>query len=145
MSASDHAATLADAVTVGVISSVSDTQGDDCGPSCGAGGWIAAAIAALCFGTYGVPIKATLNIEVHPLVLQSYKTIVLFLTCWFVVFAGEDTIRFTRWGILSGKASQSDVAVHSWPAWIPMLISYHPFTISRIFVGCWRDRRDLWD
>ena len=104
MGSGEHIATasLAEAVAVDVIASVTDAGGGDCGPSCGSGGWIAAGIAALCFGSYGVPIKATLNIEVHPLALQSYKTIVLFLTSWFVVFAGEDQIKFTPWGILSG-------------------------------------------
>eukprot|EP00526_Cylindrotheca_closterium_P030232 CAMPEP_0113643006 /NCGR_PEP_ID=MMETSP0017_2-20120614/22599_1 /TAXON_ID=2856 /ORGANISM="Cylindrotheca closterium" /LENGTH=54 /DNA_ID=CAMNT_0000554471 /DNA_START=25 /DNA_END=185 /DNA_ORIENTATION=+ /assembly_acc=CAM_ASM_000147 len=42
-----------------------------CDESCG---WIAAAIAALAYGTFGVPIRATKSIDVHPLVMQSYKT-----------------------------------------------------------------------
>jgi glucose uptake protein GlcU len=68
------------------------------GDSCG---WIAAIIASLAYGSYGVPIKATLDIDVHPLVLQSYKTIVLFLSCWFVLAFGE-TAKFTPYGLLSG-------------------------------------------
>ena len=118
MNATEHgfsSGTIAETFTVGVISSVTDNSGGDSdsgndddgciGSLCGAGGWIAAGIAAVCFGSYGVPIKATLNVEVHPLVLQSYKSAILFLTCWFVVFAGED-IKFTPWGILSGTFSK---------------------------------------
>eukprot|EP00523_Entomoneis_sp_CCMP467_P011556 CAMPEP_0168719614 /NCGR_PEP_ID=MMETSP0724-20121128/1129_1 /TAXON_ID=265536 /ORGANISM="Amphiprora sp., Strain CCMP467" /LENGTH=471 /DNA_ID=CAMNT_0008766173 /DNA_START=533 /DNA_END=1948 /DNA_ORIENTATION=- len=39
--------------------------------------------------------------EVNFLVMQSYKTLVCFLTCWLVVFLGEE-IRFSYWGIVSG-------------------------------------------
>lgn len=73
-------------------------EGEGCGDPCG---WIAAVIAALSYGSYGVPIKATLDIEVHPLVLQSYKTVVLFVLSWFVLLLGEEA-KWTGYGILSG-------------------------------------------
>lgn len=40
---------------------------DGCGDQCG---WIAAFVAALANGTYGVPIKETKQFDVHPLVMQ---------------------------------------------------------------------------
>jgi glucose uptake protein GlcU len=69
-----------------------------CNASCG---WIAALIGAVSYGSYGVPIKATLDIDVHPFVLQSYKTVVLFATSWFVLLV-EPSAAFTPYGILSG-------------------------------------------
>ena len=71
---------------------------DQCGDSCG---WVAAIVAALAYGSFGVPVKYTKHIPVHPLVLQSYKTVVVFLTCWFVIFLGVKP-SFTKWGVLSG-------------------------------------------
>lgn len=105
---------------------------DGCGDQCG---WIASFFAALTYGSYGVPIKETKKMDVHPLVLQvwycssyhwffpndlsilatccwvshthpsfapkSYKTLVFFLTCWFVILLGVQP-RWTPWGILSG-------------------------------------------
>lgn len=64
-------------------------------------GLTAAFVSSLAYGSYGVPIKATLDIEVHPLVLQSYKTIVMFFTCWFVLALGVEA-KFTPLGLLSG-------------------------------------------
>ena len=37
---------------------------DGCTETCG---WIAAVVAAITYGSYGVPIKATKDIDVHPL------------------------------------------------------------------------------
>lgn len=71
---------------------------DQCGDGCG---WIAAIVAALAYGSFGVPVKYTKHIPVHPLVLQSYKTVIVFLTCWFVLLLGVKA-SFTKWGILSG-------------------------------------------
>jgi glucose uptake protein GlcU len=69
-----------------------------CSDACG---WIAAMIAAVSYGSYGVPIKATLDIDVHPLVLQSYKTIVFFLCSWLVLALGQQA-KWTPYGLLSG-------------------------------------------
>jgi glucose uptake protein GlcU len=71
---------------------------DQCTDSCG---WTAGIIGALAYGSFGVPIKETKDIDVHPLVLQSYKTFVMFMTCWGVVFLDVD-VAFTKWGLLSG-------------------------------------------
>ena len=69
---------------------------DQCSDKCG---WIAGFIAALSFGTFGVPIKAIKEkVKVDPLVMQSYKSLVCFLTCWFVIPLGEP-FKFTPWGI----------------------------------------------
>ena len=69
-----------------------------CGEGCG---FIAAVLAAVCWGTFGVPIKTNVNVDVNFFVMQSYKTLVCFLTCWFVILLGEE-VRFTPWGIVSG-------------------------------------------
>jgi hypothetical protein len=71
---------------------------DTCTDSCG---WIAAVVAALAYGTYGVPIKETKKIPVNPLVFQSYKTITMFVSCWVVLLMGVE-VSFTPWGLLSG-------------------------------------------
>ena len=62
-------------------------------------------VACLSFGSFGVPIKgaAATRVDIDPLVMQSYKTIMCFLTSWIVVFLGEE-ITFTPWGIVSGIA-----------------------------------------
>jgi glucose uptake protein GlcU len=73
-------------------------EGEGCGDPCG---WIAAAIAALTYGSYGVPVKATLDIDVDPLVLQSYKTSVLFAMSWIVLLLGEEA-KWTWHGIVAG-------------------------------------------
>ena len=48
----------------------------------------------LAFGSFGVPIKsdAARKVDVDPLVFQSYKTGMCFLTCWAVLLFGETTI-----------------------------------------------------
>jgi len=69
-----------------------------CTDSCG---YAAAAMAAISYGSYGVPIKHTLQIDVHPLVFQTYKTLTMFVTCPFVLAMGV-VPDFTAWGLLSG-------------------------------------------
>lgn len=80
--------------TTATMPSIFDTCTDACG-------WIAAPIAALSYGSFGVPIRGTKHIPVHPLMMQSYKTLVMFVTCWAVTLLGVD-IAFTKWGLLSG-------------------------------------------
>lgn len=71
----------------------------NCDDSCG---WVAAVISVIGFGSFGVPVKMSFHkVDVHPLVMQSYKTLVCFLTCWLVILAGEE-VRWTNWGLLSG-------------------------------------------
>uniref|UniRef100_A0A6U0ENB9 EF-hand domain-containing protein n=1 Tax=Helicotheca tamesis TaxID=374047 RepID=A0A6U0ENB9_9STRA len=65
-------------------------------------GWIAAIVAMVCFGTFGVPIKgdAANSVDIDPLVMQSYKTIMCFVTSWVVL--PLEGFTFTPWGIVSG-------------------------------------------
>jgi len=71
--------------------------------NCDACGWLAAVGGMLAFGTFGVPIKseAARSVDIDPLVMQTYKTTMCFLTSWIVLIFGEDLI-FTPWGIVSG-------------------------------------------
>ena len=69
-----------------------------CDDTCG---FLAAIFGAICYGTYGVPIKATSSIGAHPLVVQSYKTLVAFTVSLVVLFA-EEQPRWTSYGLLSG-------------------------------------------
>eukprot|EP00531_Pseudo-nitzschia_arenysensis_P010533 CAMPEP_0116135994 /NCGR_PEP_ID=MMETSP0329-20121206/11485_1 /TAXON_ID=697910 /ORGANISM="Pseudo-nitzschia arenysensis, Strain B593" /LENGTH=410 /DNA_ID=CAMNT_0003630827 /DNA_START=113 /DNA_END=1345 /DNA_ORIENTATION=- len=69
-----------------------------CDDACG---FVAAIGGAICYGTYGVPIKATSSVDAHPLVLQSYKTLVVFLASMLIVLA-EEQPRWTSYGLLSG-------------------------------------------
>ena len=73
-------------------------DGEGCGDPCG---WMAAAIAALAYGSYGVPIKATSDVDVHPLVLQTYKTFALFSMSWVVLLLGEEA-KWSEFGIFAG-------------------------------------------
>ena len=73
----------------------------------------------LAFGSHGVPIKgrAAKSVAIDPFVFQSYKTLVCFITCWFVLLLipSDEQVQprglvdrlwssfeFTPWGILSG-------------------------------------------
>lgn len=73
---------------------------DKCGEACG---YAAAFLAAICFGSFGVPVKSEVvsRLDVDPLVMQSYKSAMGFLTCFLIVPMGQP-LRFTKWGILSG-------------------------------------------
>mmetsp|Transcript_23842 Transcript_23842/g.31682 ORF Transcript_23842/g.31682 Transcript_23842/m.31682 type:complete len:449 (-) Transcript_23842:89-1435(-) len=66
-------------------------------------GWIAAILAMICFGSFGVPIKgdAANSVDIDPLVMQSYKTFMCFVTSFFVLPLGVE-FTFTPWGIVSG-------------------------------------------
>eukprot|EP00934_Nitzschia_sp_Nitz4_P006757 Nitzschia sp. Nitz4//scaffold88_size82704//45204//46496//NITZ4_005296-RA/size82704-processed-gene-0.52-mRNA-1//1//CDS//3329559506//6747//frame0 len=71
---------------------------DSCSEGCG---WTAAIIAVLSWGTFGVPLKVNTNVEVNFFVMQSYKTIVCFVTSFLVIFLGTP-VRWTWWGVVSG-------------------------------------------
>lgn len=58
-------------------------------------------ISTLAYGSFGVPIKETVHVDAHPLVLQTYKTGTMFLTCWFVLAMGVP-VTWTPWGLVSG-------------------------------------------
>mmetsp|Transcript_54140 Transcript_54140/g.125959 ORF Transcript_54140/g.125959 Transcript_54140/m.125959 type:complete len:385 (-) Transcript_54140:113-1267(-) len=65
-------------------------------------GWVAVAIALVCFGSFGVPIKhkAVQDAKVHPLVFQTYKTFWALSTAWFALIWAD--FHFSPWGLLSG-------------------------------------------
>jgi glucose uptake protein GlcU len=65
-------------------------------------GWIAAIMSMVAFGSFGVPIKskASKACDIDPLVMQTYKTGVCFLTSWLVLF--WEPFDYTPWGIVSG-------------------------------------------
>jgi hypothetical protein len=60
------------------------------GDSCEVCGWTAAVLAMLAFGSFGVPIKsnASRSVDIDPLVFQSYKTLMCFVTSWLVLLLG---------------------------------------------------------
>jgi glucose uptake protein GlcU len=90
--------------------------------ACEACGWAAAALSALAFGSFGVPIKceAAQKVQIDPMVFQTYKTAMCFLTCWPILLAlrhfqqqpegdsdaepqiQQKLFEFTPWGIVSG-------------------------------------------
>lgn len=76
----------------------------DCTGACG---WGAAALSVLSFGSFGVPLRGgdgaggRAKAEMHPLVMQSYKTLVCFGTCWVMLPLGAE-LRWSHWGIVSG-------------------------------------------
>lgn len=73
---------------------------EECSEACG---YVAAITAAICLGSFGVPVKSEVvsRLDVDPLVMQSYKTAMCFLTSWLILPMGEP-LRFTTWGIVSG-------------------------------------------
>lgn len=70
---------------------------------CEACGWMAAIASMLAFGSFAAPIKTPLvvSLDVDPLVFQSYKTLMCFLTSWVVLLLGHE-FTFSPWGIVSG-------------------------------------------
>ena len=96
---------------------------DKCNDTCG---FLAAFIGALCYGSYGVPIKAihhehhnhdhhatstttdpssssssAADESPHPLILQTYKTTVVFITSWIIVLLHEEP-HLSHYGLISG-------------------------------------------
>lgn len=71
--------------------------------ACEACGWMAAVASSIAFGSFGAPIKSRVvtSLDIDPLVFQSYKTLVCFLTSWLVLLLGQE-FTFTPWGIVSG-------------------------------------------
>jgi glucose uptake protein GlcU len=67
-------------------------------------GWLAALGGMLAFGSFGVPIKSKVvqSLHIDPLVMQSYKTAMCFLTSWLFVLVRGESYTFTPWGIVSG-------------------------------------------
>ena len=82
---------------VELVDSMAETL-TTCGDGCG---WVAGIVAALAYGSFGVPVRQTKHIDVHPLVLQSFKTITMFALSWGVLLLGVEP-SWTWWGLLSG-------------------------------------------
>ena len=70
----------------------------ECTDNCG---WAAAVVAVIAWGSFGAPLKTTAKVEVNFFVMQTYKTVICFLTCWLVLPLGVD-MRWSNWGIVSG-------------------------------------------
>lgn len=71
--------------------------------ACESCGWAAAVVSMLSFGSFGVPIKSETcqRLNIDPLVFQSYKSVVCFVSAAFVMVATSHPFRFTPWGIVS--------------------------------------------
>jgi len=93
------AAAAGAAAAAALASSPSASVLDECGEAfCG---WVAALVGAACYGSFGVPVKR-IRVDVHPLVLQSFKTLTFALTGWLVVPLFGVQPAWTWWGLLSG-------------------------------------------
>ena len=70
--------------------------------TCDLCGWMAAFCSMIAFGSFGAPIKSKVakSLDIDPLVFQSYKTFMVFCTCWLILLTGEE-LTFTPWGIVS--------------------------------------------
>ena len=71
---------------------------DGCTENCG---WAAAVVAVIAWGSFGAPLKTSAKVEVNFFVMQTYKTVICFLTCWLVLLLGVD-LRWSNWGLVSG-------------------------------------------
>jgi glucose uptake protein GlcU len=109
-------------------------------------GWAAAFLAVVAWGSFGVPIRALPStLEVHPLVLQSYKTVVCFATSFLFVLLLREPIRWSWWGLLSGlfwvpgatagvygiRNAGLAVAVGTWSSIIVMTSSFFGIVVLR--------------
>jgi len=67
-------------------------------------GWLAALTALVAFGSFGVPVKSKVatSLDIDPLVMQSYKTAMCFITSWIFLLVRGEKFAFTPWGIVSG-------------------------------------------
>lgn len=73
---------------------------DHCSAGCG---WIAAVVGCVGFGSFGVPMKgsAANSVDVDPYVMQTYKSMMCFISSWSVLLLGAG-FKFSPWGLLSG-------------------------------------------
>lgn len=67
-------------------------------------GWISAFISCIAFGSFAVPVKVKRAREcnVDPLVFQSYKTFMCFITSFLTIPIFKVDFNFTPYGIVSG-------------------------------------------
>ena len=77
-------------------------DGSGSSSTCEMCGWIAAFIGMLAFGSFGVPVKSKVaqSLDIDPLVMQSYKTGMCFITSWLFLLIRGETVTFTPWGIV---------------------------------------------
>jgi glucose uptake protein GlcU len=109
-------------------------------------GWAAAFLAVLAWGSFGVPIRAVPHsLQVHPLVMQSYKTLVCFVTSFLFVALAREPVRWSWWGLLSGlfwvpgatagiygiRQAGLAVAVGTWSSIIVMTSSFFGIVVFR--------------
>ena len=54
-----------------------------------------------------MPIKGdtATKVDIDPLVMQSYKSLMCFLTSWLVILLGQE-VTFTWWGLVSGEFNE---------------------------------------
>lgn len=71
--------------------------------ACTSCGWLAAIASCICFGSFAVPIKspAAQACKVDPLVFQTYKSFMCFITSFLTIPIFHQKFYFTPWGILS--------------------------------------------
>mmetsp|Transcript_8241 Transcript_8241/g.12672 ORF Transcript_8241/g.12672 Transcript_8241/m.12672 type:complete len:416 (+) Transcript_8241:132-1379(+) len=86
-----------------ILFSIKNDNGSS-SPSCEICGWLWTIGAILAFGSFGVPVKskAAKSVDVDPLVMQTYKTGMCFVTSCLFLLCQEEKIMFTPWGIVSG-------------------------------------------
>lgn len=79
-------------------------SGSSSSPSCEICGWLWAIGGILAFGSFGVPIKSKVakSVDIDPLVMQSYKTGMCFITSVLILLFRGEEVTFTPWGIVSG-------------------------------------------
>mmetsp|Transcript_23483 Transcript_23483/g.35529 ORF Transcript_23483/g.35529 Transcript_23483/m.35529 type:complete len:426 (-) Transcript_23483:2366-3643(-) len=79
-------------------------NGSSSAPSCESCGWLWAIGGMLAFGSFGVPIKSKVmkSVDIDPLVMQSYKTGMCFITSVIILLYRGEEVTFTPWGIVSG-------------------------------------------
>jgi glucose uptake protein GlcU len=67
-------------------------------------GWMSAFISCIAFGSFAVPVKVKRAREcnVDPLVFQSYKTFMCFITSFLTIPIFNVDFNFTPYGIVSG-------------------------------------------
>jgi hypothetical protein len=82
-------------------SSSSSSSGSTGGGQCEFCGWVSAFLAMLAFGTFGAPIKSHVakSLDIDPLVMQTYKTSMCFITSWIFVILRDEEVTFTPWGV----------------------------------------------
>ena len=79
-------------------------NGGSSNSNCEMCGWLWAIGGMLAFGSFGVPVKSkvAISLDIDPLVMQSYKTGMCFITSWLFLWIRGEEITFTPMGLVSG-------------------------------------------